>query len=92
MALATGSHTVLEFVHVQFLGDWTRWSGTQMIGYTSNREAINLMVVVEDAQAVKTTYWFRVGRQLDVWIDRNVIHIPAICVRSAAGNRTRCRG
>jgi hypothetical protein len=63
-----------------------------MIGYTPNREGINLLVVAEDEQAVKTTHWFKVPRGVDVWIDRNVIHIPALCVRRATGDNTRCRG
>ena len=89
--LEVGSHTVLVFVKLQFLGVWTRWSGTQMIGYTSGRGA-QLMVVTEDQDATKTTYWFKLNPEHDVWVEENVVHIPAICVKSARGDETKCRG
>ena len=90
MPLATGPQTVLVFKHIQFLGSWTRWSGVNLIGYTPNRSA-QLLVVAEDATGAKTTYWFKVTNE-DVWVIEDVVHIPAICFRSAPGDRTKCRG
>ncbi|HUK53340.1 MAG TPA: hypothetical protein VL099_08635 [Candidatus Binatia bacterium] len=90
--LATGSHTVLVFVRLQFQDDWTRWSGVNQIGYTANAKSNQLLVVVEDTNAAKTTYFFNVGQGEDVWVERNVVHIPAICVKSAPGDEVKCRG
>jgi hypothetical protein len=89
--LEVGSHTVLVFVKLQFLGQWTRWSGTQFIGYTSGKSA-QLMVVTEDESAAKTTYWFKLNPEHDVWVEEDVVHIPAICAKSAQGDQTKCRG
>jgi hypothetical protein len=90
MPLATGPQTVLVFKHIQFLGNWTRWSGVSLIGYTANRSA-QLLVVAEDETGAKTTYWFKVTNQ-DVWVIEDVAHIPAICLRSVPGDHTKCRG
>jgi len=48
--LEVGSHTALVFVKLQFLGQRTRWSGTQFIGYTSGKAA-QLPVVTEGESA-----------------------------------------
>jgi hypothetical protein len=57
MGLATGSHTVLVFKETQFLGNWTRWSGTNAIGYTANGRRNWLLVVVEGATGTMATYF-----------------------------------
>jgi len=90
--LEVGSHTVLVFVKLHFLGQWTRWSGaSDTIGYTSGRSA-QLLVVTEDESAAKTTYWFRLAAGHDVWVDDDVVHVPAICFKSAPGDQARCQG
>jgi hypothetical protein len=92
MGLARGSHTVLVFKEIQFPGDWTRWSGTQMVGYTGNGRRNQILVVVEGPTGVMTTYFFVVPQDSDVWVLDNVVHIPALCSKSVPGNATRCRG
>jgi hypothetical protein len=92
MPLATGAHTVLVFKEIQFPGNWTRWSGTQMIGYTANGRRNQLLVVVESATGVMTTFFFIVPPGLDVWIVDDVVHIPVLCVKSVPGRATKCQG
>jgi len=90
--LATGPQTTLVFVHLQFQGSWTRWSGVSQIGYTGNGAANKLLVVAEDENAAKTTYWFVVKKGDDVWVERNVVHVPAICTQSQPGDQGKCSG
>ncbi len=59
--IEVGSHTVLVFVKMQFLGQWSRFSGTQQIAYNVEKAA-QLIVVTEDENAAKTTYWFKLDR------------------------------
>jgi hypothetical protein len=89
--IEVGSHTVLVFVKMQFLGQWARFSLTQQIGYDVTK-AGQLMVVTEDENAAKTTYWFKLDRGHEVWVIEDVVHIPAICIKSAPGDQIRCRG
>ncbi|HEV8674499.1 MAG TPA: hypothetical protein VGX21_10665 [Methylomirabilota bacterium] len=94
MALVSGSHTVLIFTQLQFIGDFTRWSGTVMIGYTPNKDS-ELIVVTEDTQGNKTTHWFKLEKDREVWVNYNEVpevHIPAICVKRAAGDKMTCKG
>jgi len=87
--LATGAHSVLVFVQMQFRGSWTRSSGANQIIYTSNA-VTELIVVTEDANAVKTTYFFKLERADEVWVERNVVHIPTLCIKSVPGNEAKC--
>jgi len=89
--IEVGSHTVLVFVKMQFLGQWSRFSGAQQIAYNVEKTG-QLMVVTEDENAAKTTYWFRLERGHEVWAVEDVVHIPAICIKSAPGDQIRCRG
>jgi hypothetical protein len=84
MSLVTGPHTVLVFKKIQFQGQWTRWSGTTIIGYTPTDDKDTLLVVVEKAPGQFITYWFRVAKGLDVWVGegQSVVHIPALCIKS----------
>ena len=89
--IEVGSHTVLVFVKMQFLGQWSRFALTLGIGYQVTR-AGQLLVVTEDENAAKTTYWFRLSDGHEVWVTDEVVHIPAVCVKSAPGDQVRCRG
>jgi len=89
--LETGSHTVLVFVKLQFQKKWTRFSGTQMIAYTA-AEPGQLVAVAEGETGVKTTYFFNLEAGHEVWVIENVVHIPAICIKSAPGDEARCIG
>jgi hypothetical protein len=89
--LVTGSHSTLVFTRLQFLGqDWTRYSGVSEIIYTPNSDQ-ELVVVTEGETGVHTTFWFRVSARDDVWVVNNVVHIPAICLRSAEGDQSKCQ-
>jgi hypothetical protein len=90
--IETGSHTVLVFVKLQFLQQWSRFSGAEGITYTVTGKASELLVVTEDENAVKTTYWFILNEGHEVWVIDDVAHIPALCVKSAKGDQARCRG
>ncbi len=89
--IEVGSHTVLVFVKLQFLGQWSRFSGTDAVAYNAAKPG-QLLVVTEDESAAKTTYWFRLAAGHEVWVVEDVVHIPAICLKSAPGDQTRCRG
>ena len=91
MPLVTGSHSALVFTRLQFLGqDWTRYSGVSEIIYTPNSDQ-ELVVVTESETGLPTTFWFRVSARDDVWVVNNVVHIPAICLRSAEGDQSKCQ-
>ncbi len=91
MPLVTGSHSALVFKRLQFLGqDWTRFSGVSEIIYTPNTDE-ELVVVTESETGAYTTFWFRVKAGNDVWVIKNVVHIPAICLRSASGDESKCQ-
>lgn len=89
--IEVGSHTVLVFVKLQFLGQWSRFSGPDMVAYQTAKPG-QMVVVTEDENAAKTTYWFNLAAGHEVWVDEDVVHIPAICLKSAPGDQTRCRG
>ena len=92
--LTTGSQTVLVFKEIQFLGDWTRVNGVNVIIYTPNKNA-KLIVLVENHAGNNVTYYFAVKANNDVWVcyggDAQV-HIPALCLRSQPGDQIRCQG
>jgi hypothetical protein len=58
--------------------------------YTPNTDQ-ELVVVTEGEPGEYTTFWFRVKAGEDVWVVDNVVHIPAICLRSAAGDESKCQ-
>lgn len=91
MPLVTGSHSSLVFKRLQFLGqDWTRFTGPIEIMYTPNTDQ-EVVVVTEGETGAHTTFWFRVKAGEDVWVVDDVVHIPAICLRSAAGDESKCQ-
>ena len=91
MPLVTGSHSALVFKRLQFLGqDWTRYSGTIELMYSPNTDQ-EVVVVTEGETGAHTTFWFRVKAGEEVWVIDDVVHIPAICLRSAAGDESKCQ-
>jgi hypothetical protein len=46
------------------------------------------MLVTEDESAS----WFKLDRDHKVLVIEDVVHIPAICIKSAPGDQIRCRG
>jgi hypothetical protein len=90
--IATGSHTVLVFVKLRFLEQWSRFKGAEGITYTLAAKAGELLVVTEDEHAAKTTYWFILNEGREVWVLDDVAHIPALGIKSAKGDQAKCRG
>jgi hypothetical protein len=90
--IETGSHTVLVFVKLQFLEQWSRFNGAEGITYTVASKAGELLVVTEDQNSAKTTYEFILQEGHEVWVIDDVAHIPALCAKSAKGDETKCRG
>jgi len=76
---------------MQFLGQWSRYALTLGVGYQAAK-AGQLLVVTEDENAAKTTYWFQLKQGHEVWVIEDVVHIPALCIKSAPGDQARCRG
>ena len=92
MPLAAGPHTVLVFTGMQFLGVFTRWGGVAgFFGYTANKDS-QLLVVTEDELGNKTTRWFKLTKDQEVWVEDDVVHIPSLCLKSAPGDKTTCKG
>jgi len=96
------SHTILEFIKVQFIGAWHRSFDADKAIYTPNdpnkKEGLLLVVCEEGAGII--TYEFvlalnhteRVLQQVWVnWVE-NLIHIPAICRKSFDKVITKCDG
>ena len=90
--IETGSHTVLVFVKLQFVQQWTRTNGAEGITYTVAAKSGGLLVVTEDQNSAKMTYEFVLQEGHEVWVIDDVVHVPAICVKSAKGDVTECRG
>jgi hypothetical protein len=90
--IETGSQTVLVYVKLQFLQQWSRFNGAEGITYSVTGKAGELLVVTEDENAAKTTYWFTLQEGHEVWVVGDVAHIPAICSKSAPGDDAKCRG
>jgi hypothetical protein len=85
------SHSVLEFKHIQFLGDWLRFSAVSAIQYTAVKKN-TLLVVIEEPTGSLVTYRFTLDRDQEVWVVEDVVHIPAQCVKSTPGDKTTCAG
>lgn len=94
-------HTILEFIKVQFRGVWNRAFDAEKAIYTprdpNKKEGILFVVCNELAGVI--TYEFLIPvtspnekEVLQVWVNwaENLIHIPAICVKSAKGDATKC--
>ncbi len=93
MPLARGQHTVMVFRYMQFLGDWTRFSGVNQIIYSADAPG-ELLVVADDGKGNPITYVFNLSVGSEVWVslDENQVHIPTLCVKSEPGDKTKCRG
>jgi hypothetical protein len=90
--------TVLEFTKIQFLGPkWERQqNGVCVIYYNPKTETqpLILFVVWQSATGVEKTYEFLIYPSEEVLVNwsENIIHIPEICVKSASGDITNCKG
>jgi hypothetical protein len=59
--------------------------------YDVNKSGL-LLVVTDDENAAKTTYWFKLATGHEIWVLEDVVHIPAICLKSAPEDQIRCGG
>ncbi|MGZ3751086.1 MAG: hypothetical protein ACXVAU_07415 [Mucilaginibacter sp.] len=88
--------TVLTFAKIQFRGKWKRvLPPTQLItSYTPLGGTAELLVFVESVAGGAYTYEFLITPKEVVWVStqENIIQIPAICIKSAVGDTTTCRG
>jgi hypothetical protein len=48
-------------------------------------------VVTDNESGATVTYAFRVPNGEEVWIDRNIIHVPGHCYKQIDGNGIQCR-
>ena len=80
------THTVLQFILIEFDKNWTR-AGTVL--YTAVDKA-QLVVVTESVTGTKDTYLFEVERGEVVLVSwtANLVYIPAKCVKKEAGDKT----
>lgn len=58
---------------MQFLGQWSRLNLAQEIAYNVEKTG-QLMVVTEDENSAKTTYWYKLGLGHEVWVVEDVVH------------------
>ena len=83
------AHQVIKFLVVDFQGTWLRTWPIHGVMYTATARAA-ISVVTDGEAGTTVTYLFKVKNGEEVWIDRNIIHIPAHCVRQIDGNAVRC--
>ena len=97
------SHTVLEFIKVQFRGIWHRAFDADKAIYTPNdpKKKPGLLLVVCNELAGIITYEFLIPpanpkerESSQVWVNwaENLIHIPAICRKSVDTDVAKCEG
>jgi hypothetical protein len=79
----------IKFLVVDFQGKWLRTWPIHGVMYTAAGRA-GLLVVTDPESGPALTYLFKLPNGEEVWIDRNIIHIPAHCVRQIEGNAVRC--
>ena len=82
-------HQVIKFLVVDFQGLWLRTWPIQGVMYQARGRAA-IQVVTDGEAGATVTYLFKVANGEEVWIDRNIIHIPAHCVRQIEGNAVKC--
>jgi len=82
-------HQVIKFLVVDFQGNWLRTWPIHGSMYTAATKAI-ILVVTDGETGPMITYTFQVPKGEEVWVDRNVIHIPAHCVKQMEGNGVKC--
>ena len=86
-----GPQTVIVFKHMQFIGTWKRTFPLYGTMYEALRSA-QLIVVEEVSTGNAVTYWFKLKANDEVFVSYSdsQVHIPALCVKSAEGNQTKC--
>ena len=84
-------HTVLEFTFIEFDENWKREAWAPGAVYVPIAREGTLWVVTEDRLGNKTTYIFKVQKEMvGVSYSENLVFIPAKCVKREKGDITRC--
>jgi len=94
-------HTILEFIKVQFRGIWHRSFDASKAIYIPNdpNKKLGVLLVVCNELAGIITYEFVIPvtnpkerASTQVWVNwaENLIHIPAICKKSAQEDIAKC--
>jgi hypothetical protein len=87
--------TVLQYVKLEFRGEW-RFDHDDYAYKPLEREG-ELIVLRESPVGTLETYWFRVQRRNDAAgvesaviapREQNIVYIPELCLRRAAGDHT----
>jgi hypothetical protein len=84
-------HQVIKFLVVDFQGKWLRTWPVRGVMYTAASSRAQLLVVTDNESGATVTYAFRVPNGEEVWIDRNIIHVPGHCYKQIDGNGIQCR-
>jgi hypothetical protein len=86
-----GNQTVIIFKHMQFIGEWKRTFPLYGMSYEALRTA-QLVVVEEPSAGTNVTYWFKLKAKDEVFVSYSdsQVHIPAMCIKSAPGDQTKC--
>jgi hypothetical protein len=86
-----GNQTVIIFKHIQFLGAWKRTFPLYGMSYEALRPA-QLVVVEENFSGNDVTYWFKLKASDEVFVSYSdsQVHIPALCIKSAPGDKITC--
>ena len=83
-------HQAIKFLEIQFRGDFLRMWPIHGVMYTVSSPKAEIWVVTDPEFAPAITYVFAVPKGEEIWIDRNVIHIPALCIKQIDGNAIKC--
>ena len=83
-------HQAIKFLEVQFRGDYLRAWPIHGVMYTVSSAKAEILVVTDPEFGPAITYIFVVPKGEEIWIDRNIIHIPALCVKQVEGNAIKC--
>ena len=73
-------HQVIKYLVIDFEGKFLRSWLIQGCMYTASAYA-SILVVTDD---------FKVPAGEEIWVDRNLVHISAHCVKQVKGNAVKC--
>ena len=82
-------HQVIKFLVIDFEGKFLRSWLIQGCMYTAATDA-GILVVTDDETGNTVTYFFKIPVGEEIWVDRNLVHIPGHCVKQAKGNAVKC--
>ena len=83
-------HEAIKFLAVDFQGDFLRMWPIHGVMYTVSSSKATILVVTDPEFGPAITYVFTIPKGEEVWIDRNIIHIPSHCIKRIDGNGIKC--